>query len=134
MKTSPNHLARLGAFVSALALLAAQAAASEPLKLSDQGDYRARGVDVLVFNNWYDDLFSDSKISGVELIQHDARTATNGDVRLNATPGQWDPIGKLVSRKVDPKTGVVEAVLEYPDYGFRYVIRTEPHGEGVAIS
>lgn len=126
--------------VSAIALTAALTAAlattawAEPLKLTDQGDYRGRGVDVLVFNNWYDDLFSDSKISGVELIQHEARTATNGDVRLSATPGQWDPIGKLVERKVDAKTGVVEATLEYPDYRFRYVIRTEPRGDGVAIS
>jgi hypothetical protein len=120
--------------LAALALALAASATAEPLKLSDQGDYRARGVDVLVFNNWYDDLFSDAKISGVELIQHDVRTATNGDVRLNATPGQWDPIGRLVSRKAGPGTGVVEAVLEYPDHKFQYVIRTEPRGDGVAIS
>ncbi|MDI1365405.1 MAG: cellulase N-terminal Ig-like domain-containing protein, partial [bacterium] len=126
-----------GFWLSAIALLAASAAHAQSapaLKLNDRGYYEARGVNVLVFNNWYDSLFSDSKISGVELIQRDVRTATNGDVRLSPTPGQWDPIGKLIERKVDPATGVIEATLEYAEYGFRYVIRAEPRGEGVVLS
>lgn len=127
----------LGFWLSALALLAASGAHAQSapaLKLNDRGYYEARGVNVLVFNNWYDSLFSDAKISGVELIQRDVRTATNGDVRLSPTPGQWDPIGKLLDRKVDPATGVIEATLEYAEYGFRYVIRAEPRGEGVVLS
>ncbi len=105
-----------------------------PMKLNAVGYYAAPGAEVLVFSNWYDSLFSDSKISGVELIQRGVRTATNGDVRLSPTPGQWDPIGKLVDRKVDAKTGVVTATLEYAEHGFRYVIRAEPRGGDVLIS
>ncbi len=115
-------------------LLAAAPAAAQTLSLTDKGYYHERGADVLVFSNWYDGLFADSKISGIEIIQQDVRTATNGDVRLSATPGQWDPIGALVSRTVDPKTGVITAVLEYKAYDFRYTIRTEPRGKGVALS
>jgi len=33
------------------------------------------------------------------------RTVTNGDIRLGPTPGQWDPLAKLVERNVDPATG-----------------------------
>jgi len=121
--------------LSLASLMATTAYAQVPqMKLNDAGYYAAPGAEVLVFSNWYDSLFSDAKISGVELIQRGVRTATNGDVRLSPTPGQWDPIGKLVDRKTDPKTGVVEATLEYAEHGFRYVIRSEPRGGDVVVS
>ena len=53
------------------------------LRLNDLGYFETRGLNVLVFNNWYDGYFSDAKISGIELIHHDVRTVTNGDVRLS---------------------------------------------------
>ena len=112
----------------------AQSASTAPLRLGAAGYYEAPGVNWLVFSNWYDGLFADAKMSGVELIQQDVRTVTNGDVRLSATPGQWDAIGRLVERKVDAKTGVVEAVLEYPEYQFRYVVRAEPRGGSLLVS
>ncbi len=121
------------ACVSAAALMAGQAFGA-PLHLNDKGYYEARGVNVLVFSNWYDGLFSDSKISGVELIHHGIRTATNGDVRMSATPGQWDLIGQMVDRKVDPKTGVIDVTLKYADFDFTYHVRSEPHGDGVTVS
>ncbi len=102
--------------------------------LNEAGYFQARGVDLLVFNNWYDGLFADAKHSGVELIQQGERIATNGDVRLSATPGQWDPIGRLVSRNVDAKTGAVEAVLEYPEHQFQYRIRAERSGDKVNVA
>ncbi|MEI9927284.1 MAG: glycoside hydrolase family 9 protein [Sphingomonas sp.] len=122
------------ALLGAPLLAAAAPAWGQELKLGEAGYYAARGADVLVFSNWYDGLFADSKISGVEIVQQDVRTATNGDVRLSATPGQWDPIGALVSRTVDPGTGAIEAVLEYKAYGFRYTIRAEPRGGAVVLS
>ncbi len=126
-------LTRLLACVAAGALIATTVSA-EPLKLNDKGYLETRGVNVLVFSNWYDSLFSDSKISGVELVQQGVRTATNGDVRLMPTPGQWDEIGQLVDRQVDPATGAITATLKYPAYDFSYVIKAEPAGEGVRLS
>src|SRR4051794_673083 len=79
-------------------VLAASPAAAQGLELTESGYFHARGADVLVFSNWYDGLFADSKISGIEIVQQDLRIATNGDVRLSATPGQWDPIGAMVKR------------------------------------
>ncbi|MBW8883139.1 MAG: glycoside hydrolase, partial [Asticcacaulis sp.] len=89
---------------------------------------------VLVFSNWYDGLFSDSKISGVELIQQGVRTATNGDVRMMPTPGQWDEIGLMLDRKVDAATGTIETTVKYAAYDFTYVIRAVPQDDGVNIS
>ncbi len=123
----------LGVCVSAVALMTGSAMA-EPLHINDKGYYEARGVNVLAFSNWYDGLFSDSKISGIELIHHGVRTATNGDVRMSPTPGQWDLIGLLVDRKVDAEHGVIETTLKYADFDFTYKIRTEAHGDGVTVS
>ena len=51
------------------------------LKITDLGFFETRGLNVLAFNNCYEGLFNDAKISGVELIHHEMRTVTNGDVR-----------------------------------------------------
>lgn len=107
---------------------------AEPLKLNDKGYFETRGVNVLNFSNWYDGLFSDAKISGVELIHHGIRTATNGDVRMSPTPGQWDLIGLMVDRKVDAASGVIETTLKYAEFDFTYKVRTESKGDGVAVS
>lgn len=124
----------LGA-LAAVTMTAAAGAATEPaLHLSDRGYFEVPGVNWLVFSNAYDGLFADAKISGVELIQQGERTATNGDVRLSATPGQWDPIGRLVGRTVDPQTGAIEATLAYPEYNFHYVIRAVPRGGAIDLT
>jgi endoglucanase len=125
---------KLRGFLLLAASALASPVASAPLTWSRAGYYETRGVNWLVFSNWYDGLFADSKISGVELIQQGERTATNGDVRLSATPAQWDAIGRLVERKVDPTTHAIDVTLEYPDYKFRYVIHAEPKGEQLAVS
>lgn len=108
--------------------------ADEPFQLNEREYFQRRGADLLVFSNWYSGMFSDSKISGVELIHHGVRTATNGDVRLHATPEQWDPIPEFVGREADPGKGVVEAHLRYPDFDFEYRIRAEVRGTSVLLS
>ncbi|MCH8615945.1 glycoside hydrolase family 9 protein [Sphingomonas sp. SM33] len=117
-----------------LCLITPARAADQDLKPSAAGYLEARGVNYLVFNNWYDGLFADSKISGVEIVQRGNRIATNGDVRLSATPGQWDRIGRMVERKVDPRTGATDVLLEYASFGFRYRIHTEARGRALAVS
>jgi hypothetical protein len=80
---------------------AACAAETPAFTLHEREYFTARGLDVLVFNNAYEGEFSDAKISGIELIHHGVRIATNGDVRLNPTPEQWDPAPTLRERVVD---------------------------------
>ncbi|MFH0990245.1 MAG: glycoside hydrolase family 9 protein [bacterium] len=104
------------------------------LRLNDREYYEARGLNVLVFSNWYDGNFSDAKISGIEIIHHGVRTATNGDVRLNPTPEQWDSLPKFVRRTINRETNSIEASLSYPHYGFEYTIKTESVKEGILIS
>ncbi|GGE92984.1 glycoside hydrolase family 9 protein [Sphingomonas prati] len=136
-----NRLSKRLALVAALlcsalpaATVAQAAPAKAPLAWDPAGYLHTSGVDMLVFSNWYDGLFADSKIGGIEIIQQGVRTVTNGDVRLQATPGQWDPAAKYISRTVDQKTGVVVTTLEYPAYNWRYTIRVEPRGTAAAIT
>ena len=124
--------------LGACALLAATAftglpAAAQTLTFNKAGYVEKRGVNYFTFTNWYDGLFADAKISGVEIVQQGNRIATNGDVRLSATPGQWDPIGRMVERKVDEKTGAVDVLLEYPEHKFRYRVVGEPKGDKFAV-
>lgn len=123
----------IGILCVLLAAAPAGAKTAQPV-LNDKEYFEARGLNVLVFSNWYDGLFSDAKISGVEIIHHGERTATNGDVRLQATPEQWDPIPQFVERKVDAQNGVVEAFLRYPDYDFDYSIRAQQVKGGLRLT
>src|SRR5688500_19999854 len=107
---------------------------SARLELNEHGYFVAPGLNVLAFSNWYDGNFSDSKIAGVELIMQEVRTVTNGDVRLSATPGQWDATPSLLSRRVDAASGTVETELAYPDHDVRYTVRVAVQDDGFLIS
>ncbi|HEX9107200.1 MAG TPA: cellulase N-terminal Ig-like domain-containing protein, partial [Longimicrobiales bacterium] len=120
--------------LTALLLPASIRAQTPAFRLAPAGYLSARGADVLVFSNWYSGLFSDSKLSGIELIHHGVRTATNGDVRLSRTPEQWDPIPEFVGRDVDSASGRIRARLRYPKYDFAYAIVAEPDPYGVQVS
>ena len=96
---------------------------SPSLTLNDSGYFEARGLNVLVFSNLYDVAFDDAKISAIEIIHHGVRTVTNGDVRLNPTPGQWDAKPQFVEREIDRENNRIDVVLSYPEYDFRYTLR-----------
>ena len=125
------------ATVAALSLLGAGASAAAGqrarLALSEAGVFEARGVSVLVFHNWYSGMFSDSKLSGIELIHHGVRIATNGDVRLSNTPEQWDPTPEFAGRDIDRETQLVRASLAYPEFQFEYRIEVRAVGGGVLV-
>ncbi len=104
------------------------------LKVNGLCYFESRGLNFLVFSNWYDGNFSDAKVSGVEIIHHGVRTATNGDVRLSPTPAQWDSIPHFVSRSVDSLANRIEVSLSYPSYDFAYRIRAEANRKTIVLS
>ena len=102
----------------------------QDLKLNDSEYFESPGLNVLVFSNWYNENFDDSKMSGIEIIHHEIRTATNGDVRLEPTPEQWDPFPNLIERRINKKDNNIEVLLNYPDYDFNFMIKvTAKRGE-----
>ena len=71
-----------------LALLAASPLPALDLKVTDKEYLDAPGLSVVLYHNVFDGTFGDQKMSALEIILHDNRIATNGDVRLLPTPEQ----------------------------------------------
>lgn len=86
-------------------------AADSRFVLNDKDYFQNRGVGVMVFA----DAYPESRQSGVILVSHGTRIASNGDLRLEAAPGQWSATPKLVKREVDRERGEIRATLAYPD-------------------
>ena len=127
---------RLTLALLSIPLILSLAHASEPpaSELDTEGYFKRPGLNFLVFNNWYDGAFSDAKISGVEIIQHGERVATNGDVRLSPTPSQWSPIPTFTDRSINAESGTVVANLSYPAYDFEYSIQVKAEDKGFLVS
>ena len=79
------------------------------LVLNEQDYFEMPGLNVLFYHN----TFSEGHQGGLEIIQHENRVATNGEIRINATPGQWQPTAKLgeglQKRGVSPQSLAIEA-------------------------
>ncbi|MFZ2995808.1 glycoside hydrolase family 9 protein [Sphingobium sp.] len=125
-------------FAALVPLLLASASAlaqdAAAIAINDAGYFEGAGVNILAFSNSYDGLFADSKIGGIEIIQQGLRSATNGDVRLSPTPGQWDPVAIVVKRSVDKGAGTIETRMRYSELNWDYVVCAERKGTQVVIS
>ena len=103
------------------------------LIINDSNYFETRGLNVFVFSNHYG-LFGDEKASGIEIIHHGVRTATNGDVRLDPTPMQWDSIPQFVKRDIKKENNAIEAFLKYLSFNFNYSVKVESKDDGILIS
>jgi endoglucanase len=103
------------------------------LRLNDSSYFEKRGLNIFVFNNYYG-LFNDEKLSGIEIIHHGIRTATNGDVRLSPTPEQWDPIPELIERKTNREENSITNFLRYSKFDFDYEIKVAGKNGGLVVT
>lgn len=114
------------------------------MKLNSQEYLEYEGVNVMLAHDFY----PESHQGGVGIIQNGLRVATNGDLRLEPTPGQWQPTPKVGKRIIDRATQEVSVRMEYPneelnrkgfnpiiypDLKFSYKIRVQPAGKGFKI-
>lgn len=83
----------------------------QTLHLNDVGYFEIPGLNVMAFQ----DIYPEGHQGGVGIIQNGERVATNGDLRLEQTPGQWQPIPKQGSRIVDKANNLIKVTLTYPD-------------------
>lgn len=120
--------------IATFLLLASSLWSSTELHLSPNDTLETHGISVLLFHNQYHKVFGDQKMSGLEIILHDQRIATNGDVRLSATPSQWDPIPDVEARKRGASADEVAACCRNPDRGLKYRIDVRPESEGFRIT
>ena len=75
------------------------------------GYFKNQGVDVMAF----DDIYPSGHQSGVSILMHGKRVATNGDIRFEQTPGQWQPIPKQGERVLSEEENSIVTELSYPD-------------------
>jgi len=87
------------------------ASSPDALRLNDRGYFEMTGLNVMNGSDYY----PDGHQGGVGIIQNGLRTATNGDLRLEPTPGQWQPMPKSGERTVDATAAEIRVHLQYPD-------------------
>src|SRR5215469_2932734 len=119
--------------------------AQPKLQLNDQEYFEAPGVNVMAFQ----DIYPEGHQAGVSIVQNGVRVATNGDVRLDPTPGQWQPMPRQDKRVVDTKGNEITTWLsypdparnrtgynpiDYPDLNFSYKVRVQGEGQGFRIT
>ena len=124
-------------------LAAAAMADAQDFQLSSSGYFSNEGVDVMAF----DDIYPEGHQGGVSILMNGRRIATSGDIRLEATPGQWQPLPKQLRRELG--TNSITAYMQYPDSarhltGFNpmiypdlfltYSVRVQSQGNGLEVT
>jgi hypothetical protein len=105
-------LVALAAFTAAVTgSFAAESAPENTLTLNDQEYLEMRGLNVMLAHDFY----PEGHQGGVGIIQNGERVATNGDLRLSPTPGQWQPTPAVGTRQVDRATGEISVHMRYPN-------------------
>ena len=131
-------------FTMGKCLKAQQSADRTGMHLNKDEYLENQGVNVMLAHDFY----PEGHQGGVGVIQNGKRVATNGDIRLEPTPGQWAAIPKVGKRVVDINKQEISVRMEYPDSSinrkgfnpiiypdlhFKYTIRVEPAGESFRI-
>lgn len=117
---------------------------AQQLTINDQEYLEMTGLNVMLAHDFY----PESHQGGVGIIQNGLRVATNGDLRLEPTPGQWQPVPKVGTRMVDKATQEISVRMEYPDpekdrkgfnpiiypdLRFAYTLKIKPEGKSFRI-
>lgn len=138
------HMLRSTATMLLLSIVSVAVAQEEPLRLNDLEYFERPAVNVMAFQ----DIYPEGHQGGVGIIQNGVRVATNGDLRLEPTPGQWQPIPVQHRREVDREANAITTYLSYPDSSrhmkgfnpivypdlhFTYSVRVEGEGPGARI-
>ena len=104
------------------------------LHLSNLDDFETQGLSVITYQNLFHPVFRDQKLGGIEIILHGERIATDGEVRLEPTPEQWDPVPTLASRKRGTAPDQIVCASGYPDLGLSYRLEITAEGEGFRVA
>lgn len=123
--------------------LAAQQLAAQSFELNQQGYFNCAGVDVMAF----DDFYPEGHQGGVSILMNGRRIASNGDIRLEATPGQWQPVPKKLDRQQTARSITTTLCFPdssrhltgfnpmiYPDLQLHYNVQVEAEGSDILVT
>lgn len=131
--------------IGLLALIQFQPLQAQEFKLDPAGYLRNEGVDVMAFS----DVYPEGKQTGVTIIMNNNRVAASGDIRLETSQGQWQPLPVLRSRQVNEADNSITVTLSYPDssrhmtgfnptlypdFVFQYTVRVAGEGDDVVVT
>ncbi len=117
---------------------------SQGFKINELEYLEMRGANVMLAHDFY----PESHQGGVGIIHNGIRVATNGDLRLEPTPGQWQPVPKVGERNVDRIKNEISVKMtypdpskdrtgfnpiEYPDLNLSYTLKVIPQGKSFKI-
>src|SRR5579871_3481428 len=126
---------RIGVYVlSVLIFVPCLSGADFAMKVTDKNYLDTRGFSVFLYDSTYHPVFVDQKNTAMEMILHDQRIATNGDVRLMPTPEQWDLVATLKDRRADKTNSRLTADLAFPTFDFSYTLEVAAEPGGVKVS
>jgi len=108
------------------------------------GYFQNCGVDVMAF----DDIYPEGHQSGVSIIMHGNRIASNGDIRFDKLPGQWNAVPKQGERVLNEADNTITTSLQfpdparktgfnpidYPDIDLEYTVTVKGEGSSVVVS
>ena len=125
------------------ALACAAVMGAQDFHINASGYFNKDGVDVMAF----DDFYPEGHQGGISVLMNGHRVASNGDIRFDATPGQWQPVPKQLSRRVEGDKVITTLCFPdssrhftgfnpmiYPDYRVTYVVTLEPQGKGFLVT
>jgi hypothetical protein len=119
--------------------------AADDFKLNSQEYFERPGINVMYGQDYY----PEGHQGGLSILMHDERVASNGDVRLEPSPGQWSPIPKPGKREINAATQEIRVPLAfpnpeldrkgfnpiiYPDLELNYTVRARPEGDSIRVS
>lgn len=103
-----NHMRRIFSLIFFLwVLFYSKGTSAQDFTLGPEGYFRNEGIDVMAFYDFY----PEGHQGGVCVIMNGKRIATNGDLRFEATPGQWQPSVWICQRRFSPLQRVTVRTL-----------------------
>ena len=119
------------------------AVSAQEFRLNASGYFNKDGVDVMAFNDFY----PEGHQGGISVLMNGKRVASNGDIRFEPTPGQWQPVPKQLDRRIEGDRIVTTLCFPdstrhftgfnpmiYPDYRVTYTVTLEPYQKGFRVT
>ncbi len=116
---------------------------AQEFRLNASGYFNKDGVDVMAFNDFY----PEGHQGGISVLMNGKRVASNGDIRFEPTPGQWQPVPKQLDRRIEGDRIVTTLCFPdstrhftgfnpmiYPDYRVTYTVTLEPYQKGFRVT
>ena len=83
----------------------------DKLTINDSEYFSSSGISVFLFSDFY----FEGHQGGINIIQNGTRVASNGDLRLESSPGQWEAYSQLDNKDIDKEDNTITLSLSYPN-------------------